>query len=193
MGRRAWFPRLFAYVSMPIKILGIDPGIHGALAIVGINDGAVPQLVAVCDVPVLGIKAKERVNTMIVRDWLVAQRPDHALIERAGSMPKQGVASTFKYARAVGSLETVVACLDIPYSIIEPSAWKKFHHLIGADKEASRQRVLQLFPGAHTLFSRKLDHQRAEACLLALYGAQTVLRIKPDVEASAAAESNHAL
>jgi crossover junction endodeoxyribonuclease RuvC len=107
-----------------VRILGVDPGIHGGLALIEINDGAVPQLIAVCDVPTIGIKAKERVNTMIVRDWLVVQRPDHALIERAGSMPKQGVASTFKYARAVGSLETVVACLNIPYSIIEPSAWK---------------------------------------------------------------------
>jgi crossover junction endodeoxyribonuclease RuvC len=166
-----------------MRILGIDPGIHGALAIVDINDGAVPQLVTVCDVPTLGIKAKERVNTMIIRDWLVAQRPDHALIERAGSMPKQGVASTFKYARAVGSLETVVACLDIPYSIIEPAAWKKFHRLIGADKEASRQRVLQLFPREHALFSRKLDHQRAEAVLLALTPVPGVL---PKIELAAA-------
>jgi crossover junction endodeoxyribonuclease RuvC len=155
--------------------LGVDPGIHGALAIIDVNDGAAPQLIAVCDVPTIGVKAKERINTMIVRDWLVAQRPDHALIERAGSMPKQGVASTFKYARAVGSLETVVACLDIPYSIIEPAAWKKFHHLIGADKEASRQRVLQLFPRDHALFSRKMDHQRAEAVLIALTPVPGVL------------------
>jgi crossover junction endodeoxyribonuclease RuvC len=168
-----------------MRVLGIDPGIHGALAIVDINDGAVPQLVAVCDVPTIGVKARERVNTMIVRDWLLAHRPDHALIERAGSMPKQGVASTFKYARAVGSLETVVACLDIPYSIIEPSAWKKFHHLIGADKEASRQRVLQLFPSAHTLFSRKLDHQRAEAVLIALTPVPGVL---PKIELTAKPE-----
>ena len=82
-----------------MKVLGIDPGIHGALAIIDINDGAVPELIAVCDVPTIGVKAKERVNIMIVRDWLVARRPDHALIERAGSMPHQGVASTFKYAR----------------------------------------------------------------------------------------------
>jgi crossover junction endodeoxyribonuclease RuvC len=156
-------------------VLGVDPGIHGALAIVEITDGVMPQLVAVCDVPTLGVKAKERVNVMILRDWLVAQRPDHALIERAGSMPHQGIASTFKYARAVGSLETVVACLDIPYSIIEPSAWKKFHHLIGTDKEASRQRVLQLFPSAHTQFSRKMDHQRAEATLIALTPVPGVL------------------
>jgi crossover junction endodeoxyribonuclease RuvC len=83
-------------------------------------------------------------------------------------MPKQGVASTFKYARAVGSLETVVACRDMPYSIIEPTTWKKFHHLRGGDKEASRQRALQLFPNARTWFAGKLDHQRAEAALIAL-------------------------
>jgi crossover junction endodeoxyribonuclease RuvC len=150
------------------KILGIDPGIHGALALVEIIDGATPQLVDVLDVPVIGTGAKERVNTMLVRDWLAQHQPDHALIERAGSMPKQGVASTFKYARAVGSLETVVACNDIPYSIIEPAVWKKFHRLPGKDKEAARQRALQLFPAAHALFARKKDHQRAEAVLIAL-------------------------
>ena len=151
-----------------MKICGIDPGIHGAIALVEINDGAALQLVDVLDVPVIGTGAKERVNTMLVRDWLAQHAPDHALIERAGSMPKQGVASTFKYARAVGSLETVVACSDIPYSIIEPVVWKKFHHLPGKDKEAARQRALQLFPGAHALFARKMDHQRAEAALIAL-------------------------
>jgi crossover junction endodeoxyribonuclease RuvC len=146
-------------------IVGIDPGIHGALAVVNIVDDATPVLVDVLDVPVIGTGAKERVNTMLVRDWLAQHKPDHALIERAGSMPKQGVASTFKYARAVGSVETVVACSDIPYSIIEPA---KFHHLPGKDKEAARQRALQLFPAAHALFARKKDHQRAEAALIAL-------------------------
>jgi len=151
-----------------MKILGVDPGIRGALAIVNSNDGATPQLVDVLDVPVIGTGAKERVNTVLVWDWLAKHAPDHALIERAGSMPKQGVASTFKYARAVGSLETVIACHNIPYSIIEPAVWKKFHHLRGGDKEASRQRALQLFPNARNWFARKLDHQRAEAALLTL-------------------------
>jgi Holliday junction resolvasome RuvABC endonuclease subunit len=151
-----------------MKLLGIDPGIRGGLAVVEINDGTAPQLIDVLDVPVIGTGAKERVNTMLVRDWLAQHNPDHALIERAGSMPKQGVASTFKYERAVGSLETVVACSDIPYSIIEPAVWKKFHHLRGGDKETARQRALQLFPSAHALFARKKDHQRAEAALIAL-------------------------
>jgi crossover junction endodeoxyribonuclease RuvC len=151
-----------------MRVLGIDPGIHGALALVDIVDGAAPKLIDVLDVPAIGTGAKERVNTMLVRDWLAQHKPDHALIERAGSMPKQGIASTFKYARAVSSLEAVVACLDIPYSIIEPPVWKKLHHLRGGDKESSRLRALQLFPAAHALFARKKDHQRAEAVLLAL-------------------------
>jgi crossover junction endodeoxyribonuclease RuvC len=158
-----------------MKILGIDPGIHGALALIDIVDGATPRLVDVIDVPVIGTGAKERVNTMLVRDWLAQHKPDHALIERAGSMPKQGVASTFKYARAVGSLETVVACSDIPYSLIEPAVWKKFHHLRGGDKEPSRLRALQLFPNAQASFARKMDHQRAEAALIALTSMPGVL------------------
>jgi crossover junction endodeoxyribonuclease RuvC len=158
-----------------MKLLGVDPGIHGALVLVEINDGATPRLVDVLDVPVIGAGAKERVNTMLVRDWFAQHQPDHALIERAGSMPKQGVASIFKYARAVGSLETVVTCSDIPYSIIEPAVWKKFHHLPGKDKEAARQRALQLFPAAHAFFSLKKHHQRAEAALIALTPVPGVL------------------
>ena len=64
-----------------MKILGIDPGVHGALALVELfNDNTtMPQLITVFDVPVIGTGAKERVNTMLVRDWLVGHNPDHAL------------------------------------------------------------------------------------------------------------------
>jgi crossover junction endodeoxyribonuclease RuvC len=85
------------------------------------------------------------------------------VIERAQAMPKQGASSGFKYGRAVGAIEAVIACCEIPMAIIEPTAWKKFHHLRGSDKEASRQRALQLFPQAHALLARKKDHGRAEA------------------------------
>jgi hypothetical protein len=78
-------------------------------------------------------------------------------------MPKQGASSGFKYGRAVGALEAVLACCEIPMTIVEPTAWKKAHHLRGGDKEAGRQRALQLFPAAHALLARKMDHGRAEA------------------------------
>ena len=151
-----------------MKILGIDPGVRGGLAIVMLGDGAAPQLVDAIDIPVTGIGAKERVDVLAIRTWIAAHQPQHALIERAQAMPKQGASSGFKYGRAVGAIEAVLACCEIPMTIIEPTAWKKFHQLRGGDKEAGRQRALLLFPAAHALLSRKRDHGRAEAALIAL-------------------------
>jgi hypothetical protein len=76
-----------------VKILGIDPGIRGGLAIVDVNDGAAPQLVDAIDIPVTGVGAKERVDVLAIRAWILAQRPQHAVIERAQAMPKQGALS----------------------------------------------------------------------------------------------------
>jgi crossover junction endodeoxyribonuclease RuvC len=87
-------------------------------------------------------------------------------------MPKQGASSGFKYGRAVGAIEAAIICCEIPLTIIEPTLWKKFHQLRGGDKEAGRQRGLQLFPAAHALLARKKDHGRAEAALIALAGAR---------------------
>ena len=152
------------------RILGIDPGVRGGLALVEINDGAAPQLLEAIDIPVTGVSAKERVDVLAIRAWVMAHQPQHAYIERAQALPKQGASSGFKYGRATGAIEAAIACCEIPITIVEPAVWKKFHHLRGGDKEGARQRALQLFPSAHALLARKRDHQRAEAALIALYG-----------------------
>ena len=152
------------------RILGIDPGVRGGLALVEINDGAAPQLLEAIDIPVTGVSAKERVDVLAIRAWVMAHQPQHAYIERAQALPKQGASSGFKYGRATGAIEAAIACCEIPLTIVEPAVWKKAHHLRGGDKEGARQRALQLFPSAHALLARKRDHQRAEAALIALYG-----------------------
>src|SRR5215471_5766932 len=113
-------------------------------------------------------RRKERVDVLALRTWLIQHKPDHAVIERAQAMPKQGASSGFKYGRAVGAIEAVITCTTVPMTIIEPTAWKKFHGLHGGEKEASRQRALMLFPAAHALLARKKDHGRAEAALIAI-------------------------
>jgi crossover junction endodeoxyribonuclease RuvC len=154
-----------------VKVLGVDPGIHGGLAIVSIDaNGAAPQLIDCIDIPVTGVGAKERVDVLAICTWITQHAPQHAFIERAQAMPKQGASSSFKYGRAVGAIKVVIACCAIPLTIVEPSIWKKFHRLPGKDKEAGRQRALQLFPSAHALLARKKDHGRAEAALIALAG-----------------------
>jgi crossover junction endodeoxyribonuclease RuvC len=155
-----------------MRLLGIDPGIRGGLAIVLVNSGnGGAQLIDAIDIPTIGIAAKERGDVIALRKWVLSHRPDHCLIERAQALPKQGASSGFKYGRAVGAIEAVIASCEVPLTIIEPTAWKKFHALRGGDKESSRQRAMQLFPAAHALLARKMDHGRAEAALMAVYGA----------------------
>ena len=172
------------------KVLGVDPGIRGGLAIVSINDSAAPQLVDAIDIPVTGVGAKERVDVLAIRTWILGHQPQHAFIERTQAFPKQGASSGFKYGRAAGAIEAVIACCEAPLTIVEPTMWKRFHHLPGKDKEAARQRALQLFPSAHALLARRKDHGRADACLVALYGAQSLTLAKPAlVEPSTAVEA----
>jgi hypothetical protein len=47
-----------------VKILGVDPGIRGGLAILEIMEGAAPQLIDAIDVPTIGVGAKERVDVI---------------------------------------------------------------------------------------------------------------------------------
>jgi crossover junction endodeoxyribonuclease RuvC len=155
-----------------MKILGIDPGVRGGLSVVEVTDGVAPMLVECVDIPVIGSGAKERVDVAGIRNFIEAHQPARALIERAGAMPKQGIASTFKYGRATGAIEAAITLCSIPVEIIEASAWKRFWHLPGKDKESGRQKALQLFPGALAALARKRDHGRAEATLIALYGAK---------------------
>jgi crossover junction endodeoxyribonuclease RuvC len=155
-----------------MRVLGVDPGISGGLAVVEITDGGAPVLVECIDIPAIGSGAKERVDVAAIRSFVDRHAPIRALIERAQAMPKQGASSGFKYGRAVGAIEATIALCSIPVEIVEPTAWKRFWKLPGKDKEGARQKALQLFPTAHAALARKKDHGRAEASLIALYGAR---------------------
>jgi crossover junction endodeoxyribonuclease RuvC len=148
-----------------VKYLGVDPGLSGALAVVETING-VPALVDAIDMPATGTGAKARVDIIAAAEWIAKHAPSTAFVERAQAFPGQGASSGFSYGRAVGAIEAVVALCSIPMVLIEPSTWKKRLHLPGKDKEAARQKALQLFPSQHALLARKKDHGRADACLL---------------------------
>jgi crossover junction endodeoxyribonuclease RuvC len=150
-----------ATMSGAIKILGVDPGITGGIAFLY----PCGQVVA-DDIPVVG--GEVDVDTLVrqVRTF----SPGLAVIERASAMPKQGVSSTFKYGVAYGALRTVVALCDIPYRLVTPAKWKA-HFNLDRDKERSRALAIQFWPGCG-YFARKKDHGRAEAALIARYGAE---------------------
>ena len=153
---------------MSFIVIGIDPGIHGAIA--GIDDEQ--KLVGVFDMPVMpGIGSRQQVNGVelaktIIRFGLfdgVSVR-----IEEVTSMPQDGSVQSFSFGKSVGIVIGVVNALMIPVSFVKPQEWKKQAGLLKKDKDASRTLAQQLYPDAS--LARKMDDGRAEAILIARFG-----------------------
>jgi crossover junction endodeoxyribonuclease RuvC len=156
-----------------MKALGVDPGLSGALAIVETFNG-VPTLIDAIDMPSVGTGAKARVDVIAEAQWIGKHAPSTAYVERAQAYPGQGASSGFSYGRAAGAIEAAITLCSIPMTLVEAASWKRRLHLPGKDKEAARQKALQLFPGAHALLARRKDHGRAEASLLVIANLERV-------------------
>jgi hypothetical protein len=153
-----------------MKILAVDPGLSGAAAALEQIGGTV-VLLSVIDLPVMGEGAKRRLDATTFARWLSDQAPSHAFIENAHAMPKQGLASTFRYGRVAGAIEGTIAAYRIPLTLIEPATWK--HHLrLNSSKEDCRARAIQLLPSAAGELQRVKDHHKAEAILLGFYALE---------------------
>lgn len=77
----------------------------------------------------------------------------------------------FRFGVSYGAIKMALAACGVPYTVITPAKWKPYVGVpTGADKEASRQRALQLFPDQCANLARKKDHGRADAMLLAHFG-----------------------
>jgi hypothetical protein len=141
-------------------ILGIDPGASGALA--WLDDG---HLLDVVDMPVVD----KDVSAALLCRALASVGVDVAVVEQAQSMPRQGVASSFRYGVCYGVILGCLAAHAIPVTHVRPTKWKKAMGL-GPDKDKSRRMAIDLWPDRADLFARKKDDGRAEAALLAEYG-----------------------
>jgi crossover junction endodeoxyribonuclease RuvC len=149
------------------RILGVDPGLTGALALY--CDGTWLLL----DMPVAGDTKRRELNGPELCHWLREHRPDHAFVEYAAAQPGQGVTSMFKFGVSYGAVKMALSACDIPFSIVTPAKWKPAVGIqTGADKEASRLRALQLFPDQAMHLGLKKNHAKADAMLLAYFGAE---------------------
>jgi hypothetical protein len=148
-------------------ILGIDPGLTAFLF---------PQhdRVDAEDMPTVGVDVAAASLVERIRQM----DPGLAVIEIAAARPKQGVSSVFRYGAGYGAVLGVIAALAIPVHLVSATKWKRALSL-DADKERSRALALRLWPARADLFGRKRDHGRAEAALIARYGAEKIIGGSP--------------
>jgi crossover junction endodeoxyribonuclease RuvC len=109
---------------MTALILGIDPGLLGALAALD-STGTV---VGTWLMPVAG----GEIHAAGVADLLRSLRclDSHqdigqVCLEKVSAMPKQGVSSTFKFGTGWGMVRGVCAALGLPVTLVPPTVWKK--------------------------------------------------------------------
>lgn len=151
-------------------VAGIDPGLSGAVAILD-HDGS---LLNVFDLPTVeeahGKGTRSRIAPALLQDELIGDvRISVAYIEHVASSPQMGVTSSFRFGEAFGATLAVLQCCGIRTELVRPLVWKKALGL-NNDGEVSRARAIELFPNSSDLFKRKMDHNRAEAALIAEYG-----------------------
>lgn len=149
-------------------IVGIDPGISGALAWVS-DEGF---LLSAMDMPTIEVNGKHKVNCHVLASELSFRKPKMVVLEEVGAMPGQGVTSMFNFGYSAGILLGICAGLGIPTVFYRPAVWKR-QAGVPADKGAARQMAQRLWPGSRA-FDRVKDHGRAEAALLARWYATRV-------------------
>lgn len=145
---------------IPSRVMGVDPGATGAWALV--NDG----WATVHDCPMFGgiLSESGRILLRRAQPGLVC-----AYVEYAASRPGQGGRSIFSFGVNYGAWLGVLSYEGVRVEIVTPGVWKKYYGLT-RDKDESLAKALEVFPAMAKELTRKKDHGRAEALLIAEYG-----------------------
>ena len=126
-----------------MKIIGIDPGLSGAIAVM--HDKKVMNMY---DMPVMaeGKKNKRQLNSSqlvnIIKENINEDEDTIVVVEQVNAMPGQGVTSMFNFGQTFGAIKGVCAALRLPIFFVRPSKWKKHFELINSSKDASRTQVI---------------------------------------------------
>lgn len=146
-------------------ILGVDPGITGALALIDTT----AWTLAVTDMPQeIGKASRKGVSPTLTSQAISAAGADYSFIEDVWSSPQAGVASSFSFGRSLG-IVLGAASASSALTLVKPTVWKAGLQ-VPRDKNQARARAQQLFPSAAKMFARAKDDGRAEAALICFYG-----------------------
>ena len=161
-----------------LKILGCDPGIGGAVALISAGGGRNFPRIEILDLPIVDTGFGHRIHFRRFREILQDWKPDVAYLEEVWPRPVgtpgggMGFVSAGRFMKTAGALQALVYCEveERHIHMVTPHQWKKFFKL-GPSKDQARALAVDLFLEAAPLLRLKKNHNRAEACLIAAYGA----------------------
>ncbi len=153
-----------------MRIIGIDPGLSGAIAV--LDD---LKIFDMFDMPIMseGKKNKNQLNSAqlvsILKKNILPDNETFVIVEQVSAMPGQGVTSMFNFGQTFGAIKGICASLNLPIFYVRPAKWKKHFDLINASKDASRTKVIEMYPSISDHLRKKKDVNKADAILIARY------------------------
>ena len=153
-----------------MRIIGIDPGLSGGIAI--LDDS---KIFDIFDMPIMaeGKKNKNQLNSAqlvnIIKRHILPNKETFVIVEQVSAMPGQGVTSMFNFGQTFGSIKGICAALGLPIFYVRPAKWKKHFELINSSKDASRTKVIEMYPSISSRLTKKKDVNKADAILIARY------------------------
>ena len=160
-----------------MKIIGVDPGLSGAIAI--LED---KKVFSIIDMPVMaeGKKNKRQLNSAqlvnIIKENTNPKDDIAVVVEQVNAMPGQGVTSMFNFGQTFGAIKGICAALSLPIFFVRPSKWKKHFNLINASKDSSRTKVIEMYPSLSSQLAKKKDVNKSDAVLIARFYCDTRLK-----------------
>lgn len=150
-------------------VIGIDPGLSGAVAFVPDSGAA-----RVVDMPTAPYSKTGFVKRALDLEALARLLEPYAgsarvYLERVSAFPGQGVGSMFSLGMSYWGAAGAAVAAGLPVTLVEPKAWKAYFGLT-KDKGEALTLARRLFPGAELHLAK--HHNRAEALLIAAYGAE---------------------
>jgi phage tail protein X len=152
-------------------LIAIDPGLHGAIAILH-PDGSTTAH----PMPLAG----KELDLVTLAEQVETANPAWIVIEKVGSMPGQGVASTFKFGCGYGSLLGIAAALRVPVELVTPQRWKaRVLHGTAKDKASAIAFCRRAYPGVNLVPPRcRTPHDGiADAVCLLEYGRRELIQL----------------
>ena len=145
------------------RYIGIDPGKHGGIAVMG-ADGEVIDVVKMPETP------------QDLLDFLEQYKDDSfCTLERVGGMPGNGGSAMFNFGKGYGHLQMALLALHIPTEDVTPNKWEKTYQLGSSGKYTKTEWKNRLKAKAQQMFphlGKKITLATCDALLICEYGSR---------------------
>lgn len=146
------------------KIIGIDPGVHGGIAVYSCDFKKVVELVKMPSTP-----------QELLAFLKIYKKNSVCYLERVQGVPGNGASQMFNFGRGFGQIEMALMACKIPYTEVTPQKWQKALQLGHKGTKSTSQWKNKLKTRAQQLFPNvgKITLDVSDSLLILEYGRLT--------------------